>query len=264
MSPQIYPNPSDESDNLRDLLDEDIPKQPIFRTVTPPASVEETPEEAPPTAEVDHPPTTAKPLYHGATSDPIFGFLLALALSIGLIPLLPENADFRYTVVWGALAGVGVITWLLGNNERVGAEQLENVAWGVGFGFLLGAPLFLFGEGIMRRASPLLFPDMGVGTVLAYILFVMPLAETLFYRGLLQQYRDFWIVGLWSALWNIVVFFPVMWGDILEAPIVAVVIAVAIIMMNLMYSYVRQRNGLAAAWLCQIITNVWVIFLPLL
>lgn len=257
MSPTLYPNPTNEPDELRDTLDADIPKPPIFHTVTPLIDDDEI-------SNIAQPNISLKSSYHGANSDPIFGFLLALALSIGLIPLLPENADFRYTIVWGALASVGVMTWLLGNNERIGAEKLENVAWGIGLGLLLGVPLLLFGGGIMRRAAPLLFPDMGVGSVLAYILFVMPLAETLFYRGLLQQYRDFWVVGLWSTLWNILVFFPVMWSEILEAPIVAIVIAVAIAMMNLMYSYVRNRNGLAAAWLCQIIVNLLVIFLPLL
>jgi hypothetical protein len=32
----------------------------------------------------------------------------------------------------------------------------------------------------------------------------------------------------------------------------------------MIYSYVRQRNGLAAAWLCQIVVNVVVLFLPVL
>jgi hypothetical protein len=34
--------------------------------------------------------------------------------------------------------------------------------------------------------------------------------------------------------------------------------------MNLIYSYVRQRNGLAAAWICQIVANIVLLFLPLL
>ena len=41
------------------------------------------------------------PQYRGATSDPVFGFMIAAALSVGLTPLLPDNADLRYTLGLG-------------------------------------------------------------------------------------------------------------------------------------------------------------------
>jgi hypothetical protein len=47
-------------------------------------------------------------------------------------------------------------------------------------------------------------------------------------------------------------------------PAVAVIIGTALFLMNLMYSYVRQRNGLAAAWICQIVASLILLFLPLL
>ena len=59
----------------------------------------------------------------GTASDPIFGFVIAAALSIGLTPLLPDNADLRYTLTWGALSGVSILTWLLGNMERIANER---------------------------------------------------------------------------------------------------------------------------------------------
>jgi hypothetical protein len=55
-----------------------------------------------------------------------------------------------------------------------------------------------------------------------------------------------------------------MWADVLKAPAVALVIAIAFITMNLLYSYVRERNGLAAAWLCQIVGLLMTIFIPFL
>ncbi|MCA9915671.1 MAG: hypothetical protein KC496_20090, partial [Anaerolineae bacterium] len=75
--------------------------------------------------------TAPETTYRGSGGDPIFGFLLALAVSIGLIPTLPTNADLRYTLAWGALAGVGVIAWLLGNAERITLETPDKLAWGV-------------------------------------------------------------------------------------------------------------------------------------
>lgn len=202
--------------------------------------------------------------YRGGSGDPAFGFLLAIAVSVGLIPALPDNADLRYTLVWGTLAGVGVLAWLLGNAERIGQDKPENIAWGIALGAMVSVPFVLFFFGTFAAAAEFMFPGFGVGTVLAYLVFVMPLAETLFFRGLLQQRLEFWIVGGLSGLWSVILFFPVMWGEILEAPAVALFLAIALFSLNMMYSYTRERNGLAASWLTQITASLIVIFVPFL
>ncbi|MBC7812226.1 MAG: hypothetical protein H7175_13810, partial [Burkholderiales bacterium] len=46
--------------------------------------------------------------YRGAANDPAFGYLIALALSIGLTAL-PNSADLRYTLAWSVLALFGVL-----------------------------------------------------------------------------------------------------------------------------------------------------------
>jgi len=208
---------------------------------------------------------TRRVSYRGATSDPFFGFLIAIALSIGLTPLLPIHADLRYTLAWGALAGVSVLSWLLGNSERIDQETPENIAWGVILGALLGIPFLIFlREPILVPAAQQIFPLMPPGTLLAYLVFVMPISETLFFRGLLQNQLVFWIVGLLATLWNVVLFFPVMWNSVVDFPAVAIVIVVTLLMMNMIYVYVRERNGLAAAWICQIVVNLIMLFIPFL
>src|SRR5687767_11811588 len=170
--------------------------------------------------------------YRGGSADPAFGFLLAIAVSIGLIPILPENADLRYTLAWGALAAVGVLSWLLGNADRIGQETPENILWGVGFGAMVSVPFVVFFLKTFGAAAHLMFPaPMGNGTVLAYLVFVMPLAETLFFRGLLQRRLEFWIVGALAGLWSIILCFPVMWGELLENPVVGVFLAIALFAM---------------------------------
>lgn len=202
--------------------------------------------------------------YRGSNADPVFGFLLAIALSVGLIPLLPDFADVRYTIAWGALAVVGVLGWLLGNAERIGQEKPENIAWGVAFGVMVSVPFMVFFTGQFAEASHQMFPAFGIGTVLAYLVFVMPLAETLFFRGSLQRRIDFWIVGALGGLWSIILFFPVMWGVLLEYSFVAIFLAIALFALSMMYSYVRTRNGLAASWICQITANLILFFIPYL
>lgn len=202
--------------------------------------------------------------YRGA-SDPLFGFIIAGALSVGLIPLLPESVELRYTLAWAALAGVSVLSWLLGTMERIGQESPDNLGWGVLYGVLLGIPFLVFlSEHILGPAVRQLFPGMSAGSLLAFLVFVMPIAETLFFRGLLQGQLAFWIVGLLATLWNILLFFPVMWQSVTQFPAVSAVILLLLLMMNLLYVYVRERNGLASSWVCQIVSNLVILYLPFL
>lgn len=205
----------------------------------------------------------AGPRYRGATSDPAFGFLIAIALAIGFSPMIGSGqAELRYTLCWGVLAGFGVLAWWFGNTARIGQELPENIVWGVSFGLILGMPLLAFGGRTLAAAVHFLFGMMNTGTVLAYLVFVIPLAETLFFRGILQENRPFWMIGLMGAVWSMVLFFPLL--DLRAYPVVALVIGVVLVMMNLIYSYVRQRNGLAAAWVCQIVVNLALVFVPFL
>lgn len=203
-------------------------------------------------------------VYRGSNADPAFGFLLAIALSVGLIPLLPDHADLRYTLAWGTLASIGILAWLLGSAERIGQEIPENLGWGVLLGVMVSVPFFIFFSRQFGEASRLMFPSLGIGTILAYLVFVMPLAETLFFRGSLQQQQRFWVVGGLSGLWSLVLFFPVMWDVIIQFNGVAIFLAIALLVLNSMYSYVRERNGLAAAWLCQIVVNLILFFVPII
>lgn len=203
-----------------------------------------------------------KPTHRGATNDPLFGYIIALALSIGLSPLVPSATDMRYTLLWGLLAGFGVLAWWAGSGTRIEQEQPDDLAWGIIFGLIIGVPLLAVGGSTLTTTVKLLFVEMKPGTLLAYLLFAMPLAETLFFRGLLQANQPFWLVGLLSSVWSLLIFLPML--DISQYPVVGIVIGTALLMMNIIYSYVRTRNGLAAAWLCQITVNIVVLFLPIL
>ncbi len=207
---------------------------------------------------------TRRPNFRGA-GDPVFGFVIAAALSIGLTPLLPDSVELRYTLAWGALAGVSVLSWLLGTMERIGQERPDNLGWGILYAVMLGIPFLVFlSQIVLAPAADHLFPGMSSGSLLAFLVFVMPLAETLFFRGLLQGQLTFWLVGLLATLWNIVLFFPVMWDAVAARPAVTAVIVILLLMMNLLYVYVRKRNGLAAAWICQIVANLVILYIPFL
>ena len=133
------------------------------------------------------------------------------------------------------------------------------------YAVMLGIPFLVFlSRIILAPAADRLFPGMSSGSLLAFLVFVMPIAETLFFRGLLQGQLAFWLVGLLATVWNIVLFFPVMWAAVTELPAVTAVIVILLLMMNLLYVYVRKRNGLAAAWICQIVANLIILYVPFL
>lgn len=218
------------------------PQEPDYIEETEPHEDETAPEE---------------PAYQGSASDPLFGLLLAGAVSVGLIPLVDTDADLRYTVAWGALALFAVAAWLLGTFPRIQRERPENLAWGLAFGLILGIPLLAFGSGVLDDITELMFPSMRPGTVLAYLIFVMPLGETLFFRGLMQQYRSFWEVGILATVWALILVFP-----LINSGPYPLIMAIILLMSNLLYGYVSGRNGLAAAWLSQITVNLLILFFP--
>ncbi len=203
-------------------------------------------------------------------TDPSFGLLIAGALNIGLIPIVPEQADLRYVLVWIALGAAGVFPWLLGETERIGRERLDRVVWGIVLGIILGGPLLFVGGSTLETTVRLMFRTGQAGTealvslppgaVLGLLVFAMPTAETLFFRGSLQNMQPFWLTGLISSAFAVFLFFPMI--EVGRYPLVAVVIGIALTAMNLFYSYVRARRGLAAAWLCQITVNVIVFWIP--
>jgi hypothetical protein len=247
MSPTIYPDqpyPAEEPPKAE-------PEPSLF--------VEDTAYESPFPEHRDGPkePTVT---YRGATSDPTFGYLIAIALSVGLIPLVPAQTDLRYTLLWTVIAAFGVLSWLMGNSARIWTETPENIAWGAIFGLIISIPLLIVGGATLHQTVRRLFVSMSAGETLAFLIFVIPLAETLFFRGVLQEIRTFWLVGILSSVWSGLVFLPML--DVGHFPAVAIVIGVALVMMNITYSYVRQRNGLAAAWVCQIVVNLVLLFLP--
>lgn len=214
------------------------------------------------------PPVRVSPLQRSSYTDPTFVYIIGLALVLGLAPLTPANTDWRYALAWGLLGGFSVYTWLLGRMERIEKENSQDLLWGIVFGIILGTPLLFVGGNPLQTTVQLMFRTNIEGqllplppaTALMLLVFVMPLAETLFFRGLMQAHRPFWMVGIAASIWSVLLLFPTL--NIREFPFIAVILGIALIMMNMLYSYVRARNGLAAAWLCQIVVNLILLFIP--
>lgn len=197
-------------------------------------------------------------------ADPIFAFLVIIAItSIGLAPV---EAHIRYVIAWSLLGAAGALGYLLGSVPRLSDTSLDDLTAGLGFGLLIGVPLLILFGTPLALVSERMFDMRAVpGSVMdtwafMAVIFVIPIADTLFFRGAMQEVRSLLLTGALATLWWILLFFPHL--EIGSAYGVGLSIAVLFALLNFFYSYMRYRNGLAAAWICQIVSSAFLWFLP--
>lgn len=195
--------------------------------------------------------------------DPIVGYLLAMALAVGLLPV---QANLRYVLLWTFMASMGTIAFLLGSGIRLKVSDPGNLVWGTGLGLLAGSGMILAGADTLATAGERIFgiEDEESTLLLTWIFqataFVMPIAETLFFRGAMQRVHSIPVVALLATAWSMLMFFPNL--DLGDTPVVATVITVALALLNSLYSYVHMRHGLAASLFCQVTAGTLLLFVP--
>ncbi len=195
--------------------------------------------------------------------DPIFVLMVLSAVSVGLTPM---DAVVRYVILWALLGMIGVISYTLGSMKQIRPTTLDDLTAGIGFGLGAGIPFLIALGSPLSTISDRMF-DVGDASgqlvdtwIFMAVAFVQPATDTLFFRGALQEFRNMFLTGGLATVWTVLFFFPHM--ELADAPAVALMIGLFFAFLNLVYSYVRRRNGLTAAWLCQIIAGGMVWFVP--
>jgi membrane protease YdiL (CAAX protease family) len=176
-------------------------------------------------------------------------------LSLGTSPLAVE---MRYTILWTLLIVLGLSLSILDSRRPLGPLRSLNLAWGLSVGFIVGLPLLILTARGLAQVSAVLFPYTTAAALFQALVFVAPLGETLFFRGVLQEERGLAIGVVCAGLYSVTLFWPATAGDI-PILIVAAIFSTAL---AVMYSYVRIRHGLLAAYACQVIANVMLMFVP--
>jgi hypothetical protein len=197
-------------------------------------------------------------------ADPIIAMMVVGAISIGSTPL---DAVVRYVILWALLCIAGVLAYVLGRAQQEAMRNdLDDLVAGVGFGMGVGLPILIALGGPMADISGRMFdagdiPRSIMDTwVFMAVVFVQPTAESLFFRGAMQQFRSLPLTALLATIWSIVLFFPHM--EIGGFLTLAVMIAAFFAFLSFLYSYVRLRNGLSAAWICQVVSGSLIWFFP--
>jgi hypothetical protein len=189
--------------------------------------------------------------------------MVASAISIGLTPV---DSITRYTLLWSILGGMGLVAYILGVSQRLSHTSIDDLTAGIGFGLGVGIPLVIVMGGPLESISQRMFDVSDVPVkvmdswVYMAVIFVQPATDSLFFRGAMQQFRSLILTALLATVWNILLFFPHM--DLADAQGVAITIGLFFVFLNFLYGYVRFRNGLAAAWVCQIVGGGMLWFVP--
>ncbi|MCB9437405.1 MAG: CPBP family intramembrane metalloprotease [Anaerolineales bacterium] len=198
-------------------------------------------------------------------ADPVFILMILIAVSIGITPM---EGVIRYVILWMLMGGAGLLAYALGSGERMTETTAEDIRTGAYFGLGMSLPFILLFGSAFKSIITRMFVVDNVPTevmqtwVFMAVVFVQPATDSLFFRGAMQQFRNLFLTAILATVWTVLFYFPHM--ELSDAPGVATMIGILFGLQNFMYSYVRYRNGLAAAWVCQTIAGGMLWFVPLL
>ena len=186
---------------------------------------------------------------------PLFGFVLLTALAIGTLPL---NNEGRYLLLWLVMLVMGV--FYVNADDESGAYTFEstNLVWGAGTGFVVSLPLLLLVSRGLAQTSHALLPIASNAALFQALVITWPLGESLYYRGAVQNKHGLVVAAMLAGAGNMLLYWPLVEG-VFAVLFVAVLFAT---ILAFIYGYVRLRYGLMAAYTCQVVANVMLLFLP--
>jgi hypothetical protein len=196
----------------------------------------------------------------GDRVDPLIALFFYLALALGTA-WAGLTVPARYTFLWTVLIGLGAVLTLIDSVQTVGTMSSSNMIWGLGIGLVLGLPLFILAREGLAATTQALYPDFALPALFQSLVIVGPIGETLFLRGVLQEKRGVISSILGAGLNHLIFFFP-----LLIVGIPAILVGVGVFYLTILaavYSYVRSRYGITAAFACQATINLMLFFLPL-
>ncbi|MBX3083079.1 MAG: hypothetical protein KF716_15720 [Anaerolineae bacterium] len=186
------------------------------------------------------------------------GVVYVMLIVVALLGAGSLRPDVRFTILWTVLAIVGVLAFVL-NDMPLERPTLRDLLLGMVYGAIIGLPIVAVTASSLKPISNAIFEGLPDGAAFQTLVFTIPLAETLFFRGVFQEIRGLVLATAAGSLWTIVLFFPAM--NVLQFPLLALVLGLSMVFINFVYSYLRQRFGLFAAWTCQIVINISLLFL---
>nr|MBN1228225.1 hypothetical protein [Anaerolineae bacterium] len=189
--------------------------------------------------------------------DPLYPFILFVALGLGTIYTRLE-ATGRYTLLWTILLATGILLTYANGNNRAEKPSANSLLWGVGFGLVFSLPLLILVSSGLSSMVDILFPGALMSTRFQSLVIIAPAAETLFFRGAVQEHRGIVFGMLGAGITGLLIYWPVA----AATPGYLAAMGLFTVVLAGIYSFVRMRNGLGAALASQITVNFMLLYLP--
>jgi membrane protease YdiL (CAAX protease family) len=186
-----------------------------------------------------------------ALNEPLLLFYVFVGVGLGTVAL-PQ--DTRLAVLWTTLALLTLLRW-----AREGV-QLDLSVPAVGRGALLAGvislPLLALLPGQLQVFAERLYGTNQVVLLFYQVCFVSAPVEEAFFRGVILDDRGPSMAAGLYALSVFLLFAP-------HVPIlVALLVAFAAALLGLIYGYVREHYGLAAAITCHVVSGFMLQVMP--
>ena len=196
---------------------------------------------------------TASTLLGDWTLNPYLAFLFLAGVGIATLRV---KHNVRLVLLW---TGLLILVLLYAERGRLRANySLLNLARGALVGIVAALPLYLLGRDFFYATASRLY---GVDDLLMLVeraVFLVPLLEESFFRGIVQNERGLLDGALLFGLAQALYFVPL----VSVFPAVIVVMVLGMILLGLLYGYLYERYGLTASTSCHVAVNSVLLVLP--
>ena len=196
---------------------------------------------------------TARTLLGDWTLNPYLGFLLLAGIGVATLRV---KHNVRLVLLW---MGLLTLVLLYAERGRLRANySLLNLARGALVGIVAALPFYLLGRDFFYATASRLY---GVDNILVLVeraVFLVPILEESFFRGIVQTERGLLDGALLFGLAQALYFVPL----VSEFPAVIVVMVLGMILLGLLYGYLYERYGLTASTACHVAVNAVLLVLP--
>ncbi len=191
----------------------------------------------------------------GVRFDPIYALLIYLAVGLGTITLA---ATTRYVILWSLLLVAGLVLSVL--DRDIEPVQSTDLIWGVGLGLVFSLPFLVLNWTGLSNTAIMQYPFEAWETRFLALVIVAPLADNLFFRGILQEERGFAISVASVGISAVLVFWPALY----QHPVNFIVAVLVATVFAAICSFLRASISMSAAIACQVILNMAIFFIPTL
>jgi membrane protease YdiL (CAAX protease family) len=200
-------------------------------------------------------PASSRPLAGDWALNPRLGFLLLVGVGVASARL---SHPTRLSLLWLVLL---VLILLYAQSGRLKSDySLLNVGRGALIGAAVALPFYLFAKDFFHATASWLYSVKDLQVLLERAVFIVPLLEESYFRGVVQRERGLVegavLFGLTQALYFVSAV------DVYFAVIAAVVLGM--VLAGLLYGYLYKRYGLTASIAGHVALNFVLFVLPAL